>query len=133
MEDFILKEGLKGTASAFVSEDNTALKYGSGTVKVFSTPAMIGLMEKAAILAVDKLLPEGMATVGTKIEVRHLAATPLKMGVTANAVLEEVDGKKLKFRIEAFDEVEKIGEGSHSRYIIKLDDFISKTEEKIKK
>ncbi len=89
------------------TEENTAKKFGSGSVNVFATPAMIGLMEKASIEAVDHLLPDGYATVGTKIDVKHLAPTPIGMIIIAKAELEEIEGKKLKFKVEAFDEVEK--------------------------
>ncbi len=132
MENFNLKTGLTGEAKVKVSEENTALKYGSGTINVFATPAMIGLMEKASITAVDKLLPEGFATVGTKIDVKHLSATPIGMNITAKAELLEIDNKKLKFNIEAYDDTDKIGEGTHYRYIINLEDFIKRNEIKLK-
>ena len=77
--EFNLKVGMLSEARTKVTEDNTALKFGSGTVKVFATPAMIGLMEKASINCVDNYLPSGYVSVGTKIEVRHLAATPIGM------------------------------------------------------
>lgn len=133
MEENNLKLGLIGQAIINVTEENTAIKFGSGSVKVFATPAMVGLMEKAAINAVDNLLPDGFATVGTHIDVRHLSATPLGMIIIAKAELIEIDGKKLKFKIEAFDEIEKIGEGIHSRYIIKLQDFLERTNKKLEK
>ncbi|MCL4385866.1 MAG: thioesterase family protein [Actinobacteria bacterium] len=133
MEENNLKLGLIGQAIINVTEENTAMKFGSGSVKVFATPAMVGLMEKAAINAVDNLLPDGFATVGTHIDVRHLSATPLGMIIIAKAELIEIDGKKLKFKIEAFDEIEKIGEGIHSRYIIKLQDFLERTNKKLEK
>jgi len=132
MEFFNLTVGMIGKATSKVSEDNTALKYGSGSIEVFATPAMIGLMEKAAIEAVDKFLPEGFASVGTKIDVKHLASTPIGMNVNAKAELLEIDNKKLKFNIEAYDDVEKIGEGVHYRYIVNLEDFLRKNESKLK-
>jgi predicted thioesterase len=125
-----LNPGLTGQAVISVSEENTALKYGSGSVTVFATPAMIGLMEKAAINAVDGELPQGFATVGTHLDVKHLAATPLGMIVIAKSELIEVNGNKLKFKVEAFDEVEKIGEGFHTRYIISLAPFLERTSKK---
>jgi fluoroacetyl-CoA thioesterase len=128
--DFNLKVGLKSQAAEKVTEENTAIKYGSGTVNVFATPAMIGLMEKASIQIVDTLLPKGFATVGTFVNITHIAATPLNMVVIARSELIEIDGKKLKFKIEAFDEKEKIGEGLHGRYIINLQDFIERVEKK---
>ncbi len=128
--DFKLQIGLKSQSAEKVTEENTAIKYGSGTVNVFATPAMIGLMEKASIQAVDTQLPQGFATVGTFVNITHIAATPLNMLVIARSELIEIDGKKLKFKIEAFDEKEKIGEGIHGRYIIKLSDFIERVDKK---
>ena len=128
--DFNLKIGLKSQAAKKVTADNTALEYGSGTVNVFATPAMIALMEKASIQAVDSLLPEGLATVGTFVDITHTAATPIDMLVIARSELIEIDGKKLRFKLEAFDEKEKIGEGFHGRYIIDLDSFNKRAENK---
>jgi len=128
--DYNLKAGLSGQAKSVVTESNTALEYGSGSVNVFATPAMIGLMEKAAIEAVDDLLPEGYASVGTSLKIRHLEATPIGINVIAEAKLIELDGPKLKFAVEAFDNAGKIGEGTHSRYIVKLSEFMKKAESK---
>ena len=132
MENYNLEIGLSNQAITNVTEDNTALKFGSGSVKVYATPAMVGLMEKAAINTVDSILPEGLATVGIHIDVSHLAATPLGMIVIAKAELIEIQGKKLKFKVEAFDEIEKIGEGFHLRYIINLEDFLERTNKKMR-
>jgi fluoroacetyl-CoA thioesterase len=125
-----LKTGIVGEAKVKVTPDNTAVKFGSGAVDVFATPAMIGLMENAAINAVDKLLPQGQATVGTKIESTHTAATPIGMEVTAKATLVELDRKRLVFKVEAYDEKEKIGEGTHERFIIDLEKFLQKAGQK---
>lgn len=128
--DFNIKVGNKGQAKSVVTESNTALEFGSGSVNVFATPAMVGLMEKAAIDAVDRFLPEGYASVGTSLKIRHMAATPIGVNVIAEAKLVEMDGPKLKFNVEAFDNSGKIGEGTHSRYIVKLADFMRKAESK---
>lgn len=125
-----LKVGLTATVATEVTEANTAIAYGSGGVKVFATPAMIGLMESAALSCVDPLLPTGMATVGTKVEVSHVAATPIGMKVQAQAELLEIDGKRLVFRVEAYDDAGLIGEGKHERFIIDLERFINCTEAK---
>ncbi len=125
-----LKVGIKGEAKATVSEDNTAIAFGSGSVRVFATPAMIGLMEKASLSSVDPLLDPGFATVGIKLNVKHLAATPIGMNVVVNSRLKEVDGKRLIFEVEARDDVELIGTGAHERFIVKLDSFIKKAEGK---
>jgi fluoroacetyl-CoA thioesterase len=128
--DFNLKTGMKAEVSHVVGENDTAAKFGSGGVRVFATPLMIGLMENAALSSVDPHLPEGFATVGLSVNVSHMAATPVGMKVTAKAELAEIEGKKLTFKVEAFDEVEKIGEGLHHRYIINLDKFIQKADSK---
>lgn len=128
--DINLKPGIKAEQTELVTDKNTAMAYGSGGVAVYATPAMIGLMEKAALSAVDPLLLEGMATVGTELNVKHLAATPVGMKVTAQAELLQVEGKRLVFKVEAFDEKEKIGEGTHERYIINLAKFLAKCAEK---
>lgn len=128
--EFSLKPGMKATVTQTVTDQDTAVRFGSGDVQVFATPMMIALMEKAALTAVDPHLPGGYATVGTTVEVAHLAATPVGMTVTATAELLEVSGKKLKFRIEAFDDKDKIGEGTHGRYIIQTERFLEATREK---
>lgn len=125
-----LKPGLRGTSTVVVAEENTAAHFGAGGVHVFGTPMMIGLMENAAFSAIQPLLPEGQSSVGTKVSVTHLAATPIGMIVTATAELLEVDGRRLVFRVEARDEKELIGEGQHERFIITLDRFLSRIAEK---
>jgi predicted thioesterase len=113
-----------------VDETNLARAYASGAVEVFATPAMIGLMEHAAINAVEAFLPEGSASVGTHVDVRHLAATPPGLEVRARAELLEVDGRRLRFRIEAFDPVEKIGEGLHERVVVELSRLMARADAK---
>lgn len=125
-----LKVGVKGEARTTVSEKNTAATMGSGSITVFATPAMIALMENAALSSVQDYLPEGSTTVGIKISSSHIAATPLGMEVTAKSELTEIDGKRLVFKVEAFDSVEKIGEGIHERFIINIDKFMAKNDGK---
>ncbi|HHT50836.1 MAG TPA: thioesterase family protein [Eubacteriaceae bacterium] len=120
-----------GQVETIVSEKNTAMAFASGGVEVFATPMMIGMMEKASLSAVDSFLPEGYATVGTQVNVSHISATPLGMKVWAKAELIKFKGKALTFKVEAFDEVEKIGEGTHDRFIISLEKFIEKTNGKL--
>lgn len=131
--EFNLTIGLEGEAKELVTQENTAKKYGSGGLEVYATPAMIGLMENASLQAVDPNLPDGFATVGTSVNVKHLAATPLGMSVRAKAVLREKDNKKLTFYVQAFDEKEMIGEGTHTRYIIQIEKFLERTQNKDKK
>ncbi len=130
MKEFNLKIGTVGETRTRVTEDNTAVKFGSGKVNVFGTPAMIALMEEASINAVDNLLPEQYATVGIDLRVKHIAATPISMHVTASAELVNIDDRKLTFKVEAFDEKEKVGQGEHFRYIVELDKFIARAESK---
>lgn len=125
-----LEKGLVGSAETEVTRENTAIALGSGSVEVFATPAMIALMEKAARQSVQPALPEGMTTVGTLLEVQHIAATPVGMQVTAKSELVEVDGRRLVFKVEAFDSKEKIGEGLHQRFIIDANKFIAKAQSK---
>ncbi len=122
--------GLIGENEMVVREENTAQHLGSGNVAVLATPVMIRLMERAAVAAVDHLLPPGQRTVGVEVDVRHLAATPLGMTVRAQAKLLSVEGRKLAFRVEAFDEVERIGEGEHGRMIIDVERFRERVEAK---
>ncbi|OPX88884.1 MAG: Fluoroacetyl-CoA thioesterase [Pelotomaculum sp. PtaB.Bin104] len=128
-----LQVGIEGKASIVVNNDNTAMAYGSGAVNVFATPALVGLMEKAALSSVDPLLDAGYTTVGTKIDVKHLAATPIGMNVTATSRLVEVNGKRLLFNIEVRDEADLVGTGVHERFIIELAGFIKRVESKAAK
>lgn len=125
-----LVPGLIGESQTVVTEDNTAKHLGSGNVEVFATPEMVRLMEIAGVAAVDHLLPEGQRTVGVALDVKHLAATPLGMTVTARAELVAVEGRRLTFRVEAFDGVEKVGEGTHQRYIVDVARFQDRIEKK---
>jgi len=122
--------GLVGEWTITIEKEHTALHLGSGNVYVLATPMMIRLMEGASVKAVDDLLPEGQRTVGVHIDVQHLAPTPMGMVATGRAELVEVDGRKLTFRVEAFDEKEKIGEGIHHRVIIDVERFQKRIEEK---
>jgi fluoroacetyl-CoA thioesterase len=124
--EYNLKEGLTHTVETTVDSNRTASFYGSGSLDVYATPAMIALMENAAMNCVQEGLPEGFGTVGIEINVKHIKATPLGMKVRAEAVLEKVDRKRLFFKIEAYDESGKIGEGTHVRYIINSEEFINK-------
>lgn len=122
--------GLTGEAAVTVDSSNTAKTIGSGALEVFATPSMIALMEKAATNALKELMPEDSSSVGTLLNVKHISATPVGMKVTAKATLTEVDGKRLVFNVEAFDEKDKIGEGQHERFIVTIDRFMTKTNGK---
>jgi fluoroacetyl-CoA thioesterase len=128
MEEIV--PGLVGQLEMVVREESTAQHLGSGNVAVLATPEMIRLMEKAAVAAVDHLLPEGYRTVGVGVDIRHLAATPVGMRVRAQAELTAVEDRKLTFRVEADDEVERIGEGEHKRVVIDVERFKERVETK---
>ncbi|MBI4302488.1 MAG: thioesterase family protein [Chloroflexi bacterium] len=113
-----IKIGLQGEARTTVNRESTAGASGTGRGSVLSTPSMIGLMENAALTAVDPLLASGWGTVGTAVSVRHLRATPLGKEVVAQAELVEIDRRRLVFKVEASDPQGKVGEGTHERFIV---------------
>jgi len=121
-----IRVGATAERSLVVGEEHTAARWGSGALKVFATPQMLALMEGAAVDAIDPLLPQGYQTVGIQATISHLAATPMGLKVTARAGLVAVDGRKLTFRVVAHDEVGKIGEGEHQRYIVEVARFMEK-------
>ncbi|MBE3561099.1 MAG: thioesterase family protein [Ktedonobacteraceae bacterium] len=124
-----LSLGMKGGATTVVTYENTAAAVGAGGVEVFGTPMMIALMENAAWRAVADALDEGQVTVGTLVNVRHLAATPIGQQVRAEAELVEIDRRRLVFNVVAYDEKQKIGEGSHERFIVQLERFLSSVQQ----
>lgn len=121
-----LSIGLKGLTETLVTEENTAAALGSGLLPVFATPAMLALMEKAAAGSVQPYLPEGQGTVGTRLEVSHLAATPIGLSVRAESELIAIDRRKLRFSVRAWAGDELIGEGEHERFIIDNARFLEK-------
>jgi predicted thioesterase len=118
--------GMRGEASLVVDDARTAEAFGAGGVRVLGTPAMIGLMENAAWQLVQPELEPGETTVGTLVNVRHLAATPVGMRVTASAELVEVTGRRLVFHVSARDDRQLIGEGAHERTRVRLDRFLAR-------
>jgi fluoroacetyl-CoA thioesterase len=122
--------GVKGEAMCLVNEENTAEKFASGAVPVFGTPALVALIEQAAINALLSYIPEGYTTVGTRIDLEHLAASPLGMKINAVAKLTEIDGRRLIFKAEAFDDIEKVGEAIHVRFAVNLERFVEKAKSK---
>lgn len=125
-----IQPGLSGEQVTTVTADLTAWHLGSGGVEVYATPAMIALMEAAAVAAIDHLLPPGQVSVGTAVDVRHLAATPLGERVRARAEIAAVEGRKLTLRVQAWDEHELIGEGTHTRFVIDVARFEHRLREK---
>lgn len=129
----MLETGIKGTGSVEVVRENTAAAVGSGMLEVFATPMMIALMEKTACESVAPYLEEGSGTVGTELNVKHVAATPVGMTVTCETELVEVDGRRLVFQVKASDGAGLIGEGTHERFIINNEKFQSKANGKLEK
>lgn len=121
-----MEKGLKHISTTTVTAANTALTMGSGDMEVFATPAMVALMENAAMKAVAPHLPEGSTTVGAMMQTSHIKPSAPGEAVTAEAVLQEVDGRKLTFRVTAYDSDGAIGEGIHIRYIVDRERFLSR-------
>ena len=126
-----LKPGLKGRARLRVGPEHTAPSIGSGKVPVLATPVMINLIEAAALAAVEHLLPAGCQSLGTRLDISHVAATPVGMAVEATAELVAVDGRKLSFSVEAHDERESIGSGSHHRVVVNVARFDERMQQKL--
>lgn len=129
----MLEIGIKKTLELTVTPADTAATVGSGLLPVFATPRMIALMEQTASEAVSPYLEEGQTTVGTLLNVRHLAATPVGMKVFCAAELTEIDRKRLVFTVTASDECGPIGEGTHERFIVDGEKFLAKTQAKLEK
>jgi fluoroacetyl-CoA thioesterase len=124
--------GLIGEATTTVRVGNTANEVVEGAVPMFSTPSMIGLMEHASWNAIASHLVDGETSVGTVVDIKHLAASPIGLEVTARAEVVEVDGRRVRFRVEARDPVDLIGEGWHERIIVGLDRFLERATQKTK-
>jgi len=125
-----IKPGLTGHAEMVVGTNDTAPRVGSGRVTVLATPTMINLIEEAALAAAEHLLPEGKQSLGTHIDISHVAATPVGMKVKAEAELIEVNERKLLFDVRAHDEMDLIGEGRHERVIVTAASFQARINEK---
>ncbi|HVY56389.1 MAG TPA: thioesterase family protein [Xanthobacteraceae bacterium] len=126
-----LRIGQRGSAELVVAEAHTAPRVGSGRVHVLATPVMINLMEAAALAAVESMLPEGHQSLGIRLDVSHHAATPVGMRVEATAELVGVEGRKLHFRVEARDEKETIGGGTHDRVVVNVSRFDVRLQDKV--
>ena len=125
-----LKSGIRGEKSVAVTAENTAATLGSGCLPVFATPAMIALMELCAAESVGDFLDEGQSTVGTRIDIKHVSATPVGMTVRCETELVEIDRRRLVFTCKAFDDAGLIGEGTQERFIVDNEKFMNKTEQK---
>ena len=123
--------GLKGRAETVVNDANTAQAACSGALPVFGTPFMCALMEEAAWKSIAPHLEPGQSTVGTKLDITHDSATPVGMKVWAESEVTQVDGKRLVLKVAAFDERGPIGQGTHERFIVTDERFLSKTAKKL--
>jgi len=128
-----LPAGLTGTAELIVGEQHTAPRIGSGRIRVLATPVMINLIEAAALAAVEQSLPEHHQSLGTHLDVTHVAATPVGMKVRATAEVIKVEGRTIFFRVRCDDERELIGEGTHERVVVNVERFDARVQAKIKK
>ena len=126
-----LPAGLKGSADLVVGEQHTAPRIGSGRIRVLATPVMINLIEAAALAAVEQSLPENHQSLGTHLDVTHIAATPVGMRVRATAEVLRVEGRTVYFKVRAEDERELIGEGTHERVVVNVERFDRRVQEKI--
>ena len=122
--------GTIGTSSLLVGDEHTAPRIGSGQIHVLATPVMINLFEAAALAACEHLLPAGHQSLGTHLDVSHIAATPVGMRATATAEVLSVEGRTIKFRLKAEDERDVIGEGNHERVVVNVAKFDLRVQEK---
>ncbi len=122
---------MRGTAELTVGEEHTAPRIGSGRIHVLATPVMINLIEAAALEAIERLLPAGHQSLGTLLNVRHIAATPVGMRVFASATVESVSGRTVAFSVEARDEKELIGDGRHERVVVNVARFDERVQKKL--
>ena len=123
---------MQGTSELVVGEEHTAPSIGSGKVRVLATPVMINLIEAAALAAIEHLLPAGYQSLGTHLDVRHLAATPVGMKVRATARVTKVDGRSVSFEVSARDEKDLIGDGLHERVVVNVAKFDQRVQRKLK-
>jgi predicted thioesterase len=124
--------GLRGTAELIVAEEHTAPRVGSGRVHVLATPVMINLIEAAALAAIEHLLPPGYQSLGTHLDVRHIAATPVGMRVRATAEVTGMEGRTIGFKVSASDEKELIGDGMHERVVVNVAKFDLRVQRKLR-
>jgi fluoroacetyl-CoA thioesterase len=127
-----LHPGLAGHVELTVGEEHTAPSIGSGKVRVLATPVMINLIEAAALKAIEHLLPPGYQSLGTHLDVHHVAATPVGMKAKATAEVTSVEGRTVKFKVEARDEADVIGHGTHERVVVNVAKFDQRVQRKIR-
>ena len=121
-----IKVGISGTSTTKVCKENCASAMGSGALDVFATPSVVAYMEMAACKADNGFLEDGLSTVGTKVDIAHIKASPIGETIEATATVKEVDGRRLVFEVSARDSKGEIANGTHERFIIKVDKFLAK-------
>jgi fluoroacetyl-CoA thioesterase len=126
-----LKAGLKGSSDLLVGEEHTAPRVGSGRVHVLATPVMINVIEAAALAAIEHLLPAGYQSLGTRLDIRHFAATPVGMRVRAEVEVVKIEGRVVTFRVAVNDEKEPIGDGTHERMVVNVSRFDVRVQDKV--
>ncbi len=126
-----LKIGMNNVIESQSTEKTTALTMKSGSLKVLATPAMMCLMEQAAAELVEKNLPEDSTSVGISISVEHKAPTPIGLKIKAEAIITNIDGRKISFEVKAFDESDEIGSGTHERFVVNKEKFQNKANSKL--
>jgi len=123
--------GLQGTVELVVGEEHTAPSIGSGKVRVLATPVMINLFEAAALKAIEHLLQPGYQSLGTHLDVHHVAATPVGMRVRAVAQVTKVNGRTVTFKLSASDQSDQIGHGTHERVVVNVAKFDARVQKKL--
>jgi fluoroacetyl-CoA thioesterase len=127
-----VKPGMTGSAELVVGEEHTAPRVGSGRVHVLATPVMINLIEAASLKAAEHLLPPGHQSLGTRLDVKHYAATPVGMKIRATAEVVKVEGRSIYFAVRAEDEKEPIGDGTHERVVVNVERFDKRVQRKLR-
>lgn len=124
--------GMRGTSELVVGPEHTAPFVGSGRIAVLATPVMINVIEAAALAAIEHLLPEGHQSLGIHLDVSHVAATPIGLRVTATAEVLRVEGRTVTFNVEAHDDYERIGGGTHQRVVVSVARFDERVQRKMR-
>jgi len=133
MTDFPeLTPGLTASIQFQVEDGSTARQLGSGTVDVLATPELVRLMEVAAVAALTDHIPPAYTSVGVSLDIKHLAPTPVGLGGEVRATLIEVQGRRLKFKVAAYDDVEEVGQGTHERVLVEVENFVTRANRKLK-
>jgi fluoroacetyl-CoA thioesterase len=126
----VLLPGLTGQSEMIVGEGDLVRQLGNIDVDVLATPRLVQLMEAAAVQTIQEFIPPEQLSLGTRVKIRHLSPTPLGMKVIAHALLKEINGNRLFFLIDAYDEVERVAEGEHERVLVSKEGFLQKVNRK---